>query len=813
MYFYLLFLGSILSTTSHPDVRTVRHVEVVGNLRVPAVSILRNVSVAPERPFNPEAVQSDLRKLHGMGVFENVEVDSREATAGYVDVTYRVREFPFVSEFVLEGIEDALDGQIHDYLRKEKLEIRPATPFNPAAVNKTALAVRDFLRMRKHPNAEVRVAPENIGSTVRVCLKISPGPRMEVGEVSFSGNNAIPEDELRKQMRYTRSAPFWLRWMGAGGFVPGELSSDLEQIRRYYKSRGFATVAVENPQVEATNTPGGIHFPLLGSSRNTPKVSVRIPIVEGPAFNLLSTRVEGNAKAGADDVAEIMKAVRTPSPYDGVLLEETRQKIANALGHHGYALARVELDQTIDPDQLTVQAVFKIAAGDPVLVGRIEFEGNTRLPDKFLRRELKTAEGDVFDSSKLDASVTRLNKSNLVKEVSRKDVVLRMDEERNAMDIIFKVKEKDRQGIYTTGGTGGIGGGYLGLIYTVFNLLRLGETLSVELDGGASQSNLLLNIVGTHFLGTPFTIGLSAFNRFTNFNVANIVPGPESLVQVLSRRTTGASLSGAYPITSKLQGGMGVLVARDTITGEEQQGPAMPAGPVNRADLAPFLLYDSTTGIGPETRGYRVGLSHTFSGNDFFRSLDSTSDSVQLARYVSDPWSHGRNSFAFMLQASSVRPHGGAPLFLDRRFFPGDESVRGFQAGGLSPWAYVPGNSTSPLQPTGADTMLGFSSEYRVPVYGALSAVAFFDLGWSHVSPFEASQLGTGARLVEATNGLLRASLGGELRLQLPMIRQPARLIFAWNPLRMRGAVQNPTSLYRLTDPRGVVRFALGSLF
>ncbi len=813
MFFYLYFLGAVLTGSAHPDVALVRRVEVIGNIRIPVVSILRQVSAAPEKPFSPASSRADLRKLYSMGVFQNVEIDSRAAGAGYVDVTYRVKEYPFVSAFLLEGVRDALDEQIRGFLRKEKLEIRPATPFNPVLANKAALAVRTFLRVRKYPNADVRVVPDYVGGSVRILFQVSPGMRVEVGEVRFSGNKSVPADELRKQMKYTRAAPFWARWGGAGSYTPEELSSDLEGIRRYYRSRGFAAVVVGKPEVQATELPGGLHLPLPGFTGTNPKVVVRIPVVEGPVFTLSSVQVEGNAKAAADDVARLIKSIQVPAPYDGTLLENSRQKIADALGHHGYARARVELEQATDPDQRTVHACFRITARDPVPVGRIEFEGSKRLPDKFLRRELRINEGDVFDTAKLDASITRLNKSNLVKEVSRSDVALRVDEERNLLDITFKVKEKDRQGIYSTGGTGGIGGGYLGLIYTAFNLLRMGETLSFELDGGAAQSNMLLNIVGTHFFGSPFTIALSGFNRFTHFNVANIVPGPESLVQLLSRRTTGVNLSGAYPITSKLQGGLGLLVAKDTVSGEEQQSAAVPAGSIGRIDLTPFVQYDSTTGIGPAARGTRVGFSHALSSDSFLRSLDSTDDSFQFVHYAGDPLSHGRNSFAFMLQASSLRPRGSAPLLLDRRLFPGDESVRGFQPGGLSPWAYVPGDSSAPLQPAGADTMLGFSSEYRVPIYGALSSVAFFDLGWTHLSPLEASQLGPGASLVKETNALLRASVGGELRLQLPMIRQPARLIFAWNPLRLAGAVQSPSSLFQLTDPRRTIRFALGSLF
>ncbi len=155
-------------------------------------------------------------------------------------------------------------------------------------------------------------------------------------------------------------------------------------------------------------------------------------------------------------------------------------------------------------------------------------------------------------------SLARLNGSNLVREMGRTDVVLEMDEVRQELDITFKVKENELRGIYGTGGLAG--GGYLGLVYSFFNLFGIGERIAMELDGGAAQSNLLLNVVGHHFLGSPFTLALSAFHRYTNLNVANIVPDTQDMVGVFRRRSTGLGLSGSYPLTSRIQARAGVPV-------------------------------------------------------------------------------------------------------------------------------------------------------------------------------------------------------------------------------------------------------------
>ncbi len=100
------------------------------------------------------------------------------------------------------------------------------------------------------------------------------------------------------------------------------------------------------------------------------------------------------------------------------------------------------------------------------------------------------------------------------------------------------------------------------------------------------------------------------------------------------------------------------------------------------------------------------------------------------------------------------------------------------------------------------------SAAYRVPGAGQLSGAAFFDPGCTRPRPAAVAE--PGLELLDATNALLRASTGGELRLQLPVVNQPARLVLAWNPLRLNRTLRDGVSIVSLADRRGLLRFALG---
>ncbi|MBZ5496169.1 MAG: BamA/TamA family outer membrane protein [Acidobacteriia bacterium] len=811
-----LFLSCLLLAAPHLFSQTsprltIRSVQVRGNVRIPAATILHYVSAAPDKLYDEAGTRADMHFLYGLGVFQSLEIQTQEAGEGGIDVIYRVREQPFVSEFVIEGVSEGEQEQIRRLLGQQKLLMQPATPFRPGAANKAANFVRSYLRMHKYPFAQVRVlTEEEREGTARLKLSINAGPNLDVGEVRFSGNRSIPSGDLLKQLQYTRPAPFFAPWL-RGAYVAEDVNADLDSLRRYYQSQGFAAASIGTPEMVARDFPRRYLVPLPKIGGSKQKLALLIPIVEGPGYRLVSVGSDGSAKSAAAKVAEILAAVKVPGPYDSSLLEATRQKIVDALGHEGYALAQVMLEQNIGDAELTVGALYRIYAGDPIVIGRIQFSGNTRLRERFLRREVVVREGEIFDSAKLDQSIKRLNRSGMIQEVRRADVALDMNEKTDELDVTFKIKEKERQGIYGTGGTGGIGGGYLGILYSAFDLLGLGESLSLQLDGGAAQSNMVLDIIGSRFLGLPFTLGLSVFHRLTNFNVASVVPNATDLIQVLRRRSTGMALSGAYPVTSKVQVGLGAQFERLSLSQDASAGAAAQNIVQGRTELSPTFVFDSTKGTGPAARGTRFAFTNSWAGTTLLRTVDSTAQSYRFSQYVNDPITQGRNSFAFRFQAAMTRPQNGVPLTLDRRFYPGDEIVRGFARGAMTAWALPTGTEVSP-SPVGADTVLGFSMEYRVPIQGPLSAAAFVDLGWSGLSKRNVDP-DTSSNLIDKSSRVLRASVGGEFRLQLPVIRQPARLIFSWNPLRLNQLIQNKGSLLRLVDPRGSVHFALGDLF
>ena len=243
-----------------------------------------------------------------------------------------------------------------------------------------------------------------------------------------------------------------------------------------------------------------------------------------------------------------------------------------------------------------------------------------------------------------------------------------------------------------------------------------------------------------------------------------------------------------------------------------------------------------------------------------------------------------KNVLAFHLLATTITGFGGkeAPPFA-RAFIGGENDVRGFDFFSISPIAYLPSSASIgvlnsngsprtqtqlvngyPMQvgtslniPTyqiitpGGDSHAVFNFEYRIPLFGPLTLVPFFDAGVNRilyknqltVNPGQVASLNAQfpeaaftANNVKVAPGTqkIRMSTGIELDVVLPIVQAPFRVYYAWNPSVVREYLQPPVVLdpstfpnaatlsnaissygtaYPLYEPRGTFRFTIGRTF
>lgn len=494
-------------------------------------------------------------------------------------------------------------------------------------------------------------------------------------------------------------------------------------------------------------------------------------------------------------------------------------------------------------------------------IGRIQFTGNRRVRELVIRRMIPLQEGDIFNQVLWERGLDQINRSGLFEPVSPKDVILTLDEKNGIVDLEVRLKERDRQRIDVNAGGGTTGGASLGLDYANINLTGRADRFFTRIRIGSRERSFATGYSLQPATKTPFVFESAGYyQRLELVDARTIERGRQPL---FVERTAGASLGlsfplakNSYPFTAATTArilysfsstGLSDLLLATGVGNLEQDG-------LRIASLTPMIVHDTldrdfdplrgrqlimATEVSARSLGGDINMVTPYFDYRYFFSPGSREAATSQASSPREPRVVGfriraSHTYAF---GARFRPEAlsvvdGVPVF--RRFFIGGESeVRGFDQRSISPLAHIDRTLivagleavpiSSELRPVGADTKLLFNAEYRVPLVWRLAAAAFFDVGAAfnarglkterfesetRVAPFDApATVVTLLRPLSDAEDVLpdyRLSFGAELRLPIPVINLPLRLIFAANPNAQR---RPPGAVFLAPEKKFAFRF------
>ncbi|MBI1746334.1 MAG: outer membrane protein assembly factor BamA [Acidobacteria bacterium] len=789
-----------------------RHIEINGNKRIPSETIRFYLRSQINRPVDYSNLEKDFRSLLKLGPFENVSVEQKDAADGAI-IVFNVIERPFISAVEYDGVPPPMVARITDFLLSQKVTLRVNQPFDPEKGRQAERLIQDLLGQDGYASANVHLTVTSLNpSTVKLTFKIHKGVRAKVESIAFDGNSTFSDSLLRAQMRLVKQKSLMTLFTRKDVFSRARVEEDLQRLARYYQSQGFARVRVGEPRIEITSPPlRAVTTP--NEFANAKRLRIVIPIEEGEIYRIASVARHGKRTSYENEIEPLLAGIASGDTYDAQQLQETYDAIKKVLGSHGYMIMNPSIDQNFDDINKTARITFNLDEVYPFYVRKVEFAGNRRIPDKMLRRALTLSEGDPFDESQLDRSLIKLNRTGLLEDLSRRHVDLKVDKEEREVDIIVHLKERQKQGLWFTGGSSGLGGGYAGAIYSAVNLLGLGEIFGLELTGGARSYNMVMDMITRNLFGSKFTLGFSLFRRFIEFPLLGTQNFPSGLISHVTRGSLGGSLTGSYPISEVSKIDIG-LQAERLSSNLPTTGLTTTKG-LARRSMTPAFSFDTTDHLRDPQRGQKLVLGSALSGGPLGGDISMMRPTIDYRVFHADPLSGGRNTLAFHGVASHVRGFGRREVPLYERFFSDGYLLRGFDLGQASPLVYYEDGTTYGVAAVGGDTLSAFNLEYRVPLGGPFSFSSFFDAGLTSAlrDPKNLTP-GKTLHLINSTNTRLRLSIGGELKVQMPMINQPLRFVFAINPLRLRQSFIAPDGrLFKLKEPRSRGRLTIGNSF
>lgn len=827
---------ALAQTPDSPAEGIIRRIEFHGLQRVSALTLRKHIASREGEPLDPARVAEDVRALERLGWFENISAEVHSLPvqlasarvpeplpidSSSLALAFVLEERPFLSRMEFRGSRVLRREQIDAILAANRIALKLAAPANRTELWRAARTLERELADRGYPQARVQLRLEPKPTlAVRAVFQIHDGPHVAVVRVKFDGNSAFPDNKLRGEMKDVAPHAFLAGARGKTIYTPDRLAKDLVRLESFYRDRGYAEARFGMPEAKLVECVQRRWFPLPRRGKRL-AYEISIPVEEGPFYRLEGIEVEGAPPQMRAAMEPGLRELKLPATFSAKRMERTRERLAYlaARSLHAKDAPRPQIDVTpeFDREAGTVRVAFRVRDDQPFIVRRIEFRGHHRFSDRYYRRRVLLREGDPFDAEKLERGLGQLVRTGFIRPVRAEDLEIRPDPETRTVDLTIRFEEIGRQRVSLVGGTNALGS-TAGLAYTLFDLFGGEELFTTHLEGGPGTLQLLLGVAKEGIFGTRASLGMNLFHTV----IRPRLPGSSGRERLFTSRNSGFGLSSNVPLTPRDALGFSYELSS---TGTEfrlpQPIPGLPLDSLrtNSSRRAVGVAWSRESGP-RDARREGLDASASVSGGWLGGDEKLLRSTVEYTRLYSDPLTAGRNAWAWRGLVGGVSPYGGGSLLLHQRLFAGEEFVRGFRPGELGPYTLstmqnADGTTTTRAQAGGANLVGILNGEYRVPLDSAgtrAEAAAFLDLGAGWLLP---RWLGsTSEEVVRGTNGVLRGSAGVELRVELPILHQPLRVHYAFNPLRLaRELLLVDGSRFRPSDRRAALGWALGSFF
>jgi outer membrane protein insertion porin family len=707
-------------------------IAVQGNRRIDAGTVRSYFHAAPDGRLDEAARDAALKALLATGLFDKVTIER----TGERLVVHLV-EAPVLDRVAFEG-----NKKIKDTELTAVVQSKPRGALQRAVVQ--ADVGRIMEAYRHVGRDDVAVVPQIISrgdDRVDLVYVVTEGAKTTVRQINFVGNRVFGKRQLAAVIK--TSATNMLSFLTGGDvYDPDRVAEDREQLRLYYRSKGYADASVTSAKAEYDPAIKGF--------------TLTFSIDEGPLYHFGEINVVSNVPGLDSEKLRRLLLARPGAGFDGNALEKTDEVLAIELAKLGYPFAQAVPRTTRDADARRIDVAFVIEEGPRTYIERIEIHGNTRTRDYVIRREFDIAEGDAYNKTLIDRAERRLKNLNYFKTVK---ITRRPGSVPDHIVLDVEVTEQST-------GDFSISGGYSttdGLLAEVKvgdrNFLGGGKAVNASVTYGQYARGFDLSASEPYFLGTRISAGIELYGR-QNF---------ASPYQSYGSDIYGATMQFGTPLTEQIGVQYRYSLYNQSVTLDPTSLVAAPSLPIRQAALAgpqwvsavgSTVTYNTLDNTKSPTSGFKSQLTQDLAGlGGDVRFLRTTED----VRYY-----HPINDDVVSLvraQGGYITGWGGQQVPLINSFFGGPTMVRGFAPNGFGPRDLTPGTT---MDNVGGSMYWATTAELQssipgVPQEYGLKATAFVDAGsvFSYGGP--TTFPGSAQSLQVANANVVRSSVGAGL--------------------------------------------------
>ncbi|MDP3773104.1 MAG: outer membrane protein assembly factor BamA [Gemmatimonadales bacterium] len=724
--------------------------EVVGNRRTTAETILNVAGIPVRTPIGYRDIQRALRAVFALAQFDDVQFHRYTGAAGEEIVVISVHERPLLVRTAVRGVEKLSERAV-----RERIEVPNNRPLDPVLVERARFRIDSLYETEGYYLAEVRptIVPQD-SDHVRLVFDITEGRRVAIAAIRIEGNHDFTAAEVVAPMK-TRPEGFW--WFRRGEYAEDQLREDLERrLPEFYGERGYIDFRVLRDTLLVDHDNG--------------KATLVVTVDEGRSYRVGRVTVDGNRFFSTDQVITLNPFDPRPGgglgcmlrhcpdstvhAFDQTAWEDATQKLRTQYANAGYIYAdvrpRVERVEPADSAATPqVNLTWQIQEGRPAIINRVDILGNDVTYERVIREAIAILPGDVFAQDRVLRSYQNIsNLGFFAQPLPFPDT--RPANDQGDIDLVFRVEERHTGNVNFGASVGqGTGvGGFLGLDEP--NLFGQGKRGKLQWQFGRNISDFDLSYTDPALYGSRISGTFGVHNTRIRYTIADLgrirtrgasvqlgFPLPRSrysrvfssyAIEFESYSGASRGLTGSFRCANCVRSTVGLSFLRDTRIG------------------LPFATGGSMHSVGANLTGGVLGGSATFQKYDFEGRWYAPAGHLG-----GGPVGSGVQ-FVLGLTTRSGFVFGDAGPFFRQLYALGGTQygiqLRGYDEFSVTPEGFNPGAGLSGV-PRGAfghsyfTTTAEFGARFSQQIYASV----FYDAGnvWASAAGFNPTRLFRGA--------------------------------------------------------------------
>jgi outer membrane protein insertion porin family len=708
----------------------IKDIRVEGLQRTEPGTVFSYLPVKVGETMTEEKAQQSLKALFATGFFQDVRLEAEGSVLVVI-----VQERPAIAQIDFTGLREFEPDNIRKALRE--LGLADGRTFDRSLLDTAEQEIKRQYLSRGLYAAQVTVTVTPLErNRVGISFAVTEGEVAKIRGINIVGASAFDEDELTDL--FVLRTPGILTWYTkADKYSREKLAADLETLRSYYQNRGYIDFNIESTQVAI--------------SPDRQDIYITINMLEGEKYTVTGVDLSGQLLLPREELERLVQ-IKAGDVFSREKLAASTKAIAERLGNDGYAFANANAVPTFDKEKRTVAFNIVIDPGRRVYVRRIQVAGNNKTRDEVVRREMRQLEGAFYDTSKIQLSKRRIDRTQYFTEVNVETQPVEGSSDQ--VDVLYTVKEKPTGALLFGAGFSTVEKLVLSASVQQQNAFGSGKFLAASVNSGSINKVYSLSYLDPYFTVDGVSQGFDVYRRKTN--ASNLAIGPYATDAI------GGGVKFGYPLTERSSVNFGVNAENVKLTTFDTSPPQY-LDFVNT--FGSDYTYEALT-LG-WARDTRDSLIRTTSGTLSRISSEVAVGDLQYYRlgYIQHfyfPVTASTNMW-FRADLGYANGYDNKPLpFFKNYYAGGPDSVRGYNSFSLGPKDAF-GNVV------GGNRRLVGTAEYQFPMPGAnkeqaLRLAWFVDGGqvWAAGQQINLAELRYSAGL-----GLSWASPFGPLRLSV----------------------------------------------